>query len=42
MVVAPSKVEPHLQQTASNLMVGVLGLGLILGALLSAVMVQLL
>lgn len=42
MVAAPLKVESHEKQTASNLMGGILGCGLITGALLSAGMVRLL
>ena len=42
MVNAPKKVLPHEQQTASNLMVGLLGLGLITGAMLSAALVNIL
>jgi len=40
MVAAPQSVPPHLQQTASNLMVGILGLGLVVGSAISAVLVQ--
>jgi len=42
MVNAPAKVEPHQQQTASNMMVGILGMGLVLGAAVSGVLVKLL
>ena len=42
MVSAPGRVEEHEQQTASNLMVGLLGLGLISGALLSAGLINIL
>ena len=42
MVAAPGRVAGHEQQTATNLMVGILGSGLILGAALSAALVQLL
>ena len=42
MVNAPSKVEPHQQQTASNMMVALLGLGLVVGAGSSAALVKLL
>ena len=42
MVNAPSKVEPHQQQTASNMMVGLLGLGLVVGAGSSVALVKLL
>lgn len=40
MVNAPSKVEPHQQQTASNMMVALLGLGLVVGAGSSAALVK--
>lgn len=40
MVNAPKKVREHEQQTSSNLMVGLLGLGLISGALLSAALIN--
>jgi len=42
MVGAPSRVAAHEQQTSTNLMVGILGSGLILGAGLSGAMVHLL
>ena len=42
MVAAPARVLAHEQQTASNLMVGLLGLGLISGAVLSAGLVKIL
>jgi len=42
MVAAPQSVPPHLQQTASNLMVGILGMGLVVGSAISALLVQLL
>ena len=42
MVNAPGRVEEHEQQTASNLMVGLLGLGLISGAMLSAGLINVL
>lgn len=42
MVAAPGRVAVHEQQTSTNLMVGILGSGLILGAALSAALVQLL
>ena len=42
MVNAPGRVEGHEQQTASNLMVGLLGLGLISGALLSTGLINIL
>ena len=42
MVAAPARVLQHEQQTASNLMVGLLGLGLISGAVLSAGLVKIL
>ena len=40
MLNAPAKVEDYQQQTASNLMVGILGLGLVIGAGLSAGLVK--
>jgi len=42
MVNAPGKVLPHEQQTASNLMVGILGTGLVIGAAISAAVIKLL
>ena len=42
MLNAPAKVEDYQQQTASNLMVGILGLGLVIGAGLSAGLVKVL
>jgi len=42
MVAAPAKVASHEKETASNLMGGILGCGLIAGAAVSAVMVKLL
>ena len=42
MVNAPTKVESHEQQTSSNMMVGILGLGLVLGAAASGALVKLL
>lgn len=42
MVSAPRRVESHQQETAANLMAGILGLGLATGAALSALLVQLL
>ena len=42
MVNAPTKVESHEQQTSSNMMVGILGLGLVLGAAGSGALVKLL
>ena len=42
MVNAPAKVELHQKQTASNMMVGILGMGLAVGAAVSAGMVKLL
>ena len=42
MVAAPTRVNAHQQQTAANLMAGILGLGLALGAALSAVLIKLL
>jgi len=42
MVNAPTKVEFHQQQTSSNMMVGILGLGLVLGAAGSGALVKLL
>jgi len=42
MVNAPAQVEAHQQQTASNMMVGLLGMGLVVGAATSAGMVKLL
>jgi len=41
-VAAPQAVQPHLQLTAANLMVSVLGVGLVLGSAGSAALVQLL
>ena len=40
MVNAPSKVETYQQQTASNMMVALLGLGLVVGAGSSAALVK--
>lgn len=40
MVNAPARVLPYEQQTSSNLMVGLLGLGLISGAVFSAILVK--
>ena len=42
MVNAPGKVHVYEQQTASNLMVGILGLGLISGAAVSALLINIL
>ena len=42
MVAAPCRVVPHKQEAAANLMAGILGIGLAVGALLSSVLVQLL
>ena len=41
MVNAPMRVDVHEQQTASNMMVGILGTGLVVGAAVSAGMVKL-
>jgi len=40
MVHAPSRVAPHEQETAANLMAGILGIGLAAGAVFSAVLVR--
>ena len=42
MVAAPSRVPQHQQQTAANLMAGILGIGLAAGAAVSVVAVKLL
>ena len=42
MVAAPARVQPSHQQTAANLMAGILGLGLAAGAALSVLAVKLL